>query len=252
MSTRPISIRLPLELLDHYQAVAERTGVPYQRLMKEALESGKPPLATRAAEPQATYSPTARQAVRPLRGRATAADLLLLEDEERFEIIDGELLERGAPRFEHCTAAFRLAKFLGDYDGPRRDDHRGGWWLGLEPHIEFEPHQVLVPDLAGWRRDIVGVPPRGMPVPVRPQWVCEIASPSTVRRDKVQKRSIYHRCGVEHYWILDPDERTLSVHRRQEEAYLIVLCAGPDETVRAEPFEGVELSLPALFGDDEA
>jgi Uma2 family endonuclease len=87
-------------------------------------------------------------------------------------------------------------------------------------------------------------------VRVRPDWVCEILSPSNARDDQVTKFDTYQRCGIGHYWIVDPLLETLRVHRWTQEGYLVVLNAQRGQRVRAEPFEAIELQLGVLFGDD--
>ena len=54
-----------------------------------------------------------------------------------------------------------------------------------------------------------------------------------------------------HYWILDPDEKILLVHRWSPDGYTVVSRAAAGETVRAEPFEAIELRVSALFGDED-
>jgi len=63
----------------------------------------------------------------------------------------------------------------------------------------------------------------------------------------VKKLRTLHRAGVPHYWLLDPVRLTLTVLRFTPEGYLEVLTATGDETVRAEPFEAVELVLMTIF-----
>jgi Uma2 family endonuclease len=89
-----------------------------------------------------------------------------------------------------------------------------------------------------------------MPVRVRPDWVCEILSPSTARYDIVQKQRTLHAHLVPHYWILDPEHETLTVLRYAEAAYLRVLDAGLGDVVRAEPFEAVEIAVSELSGKE--
>jgi hypothetical protein len=54
-----------------------------------------------------------------------------------------------------------------------------------------------------------------------------------------------------HYWILDPGEKILLVHRWSHDGYTVVQRAAAGETVRAEPFDAIELRVGVLFGDDE-
>jgi Uma2 family endonuclease len=180
-------------------------------------------------------------------GDATAADLAGLE---RHEVIEGIVEEKAAPTFEHGESQIVLGALLGPYLGRGGGGRPGGWWLATEVEIELETHHVYLPDIAGWRRDRVSERPSGRPVRLRPDWVCEILSPSTANRDLGAKLRAYHRSGVPHYWVVDPEHATLTVHRWHAEGYLVALTAGAAETVRAEPFSEVELRVGLLFGDD--
>lgn len=84
----------------------------------------------------------------------------------------------------------------------------------------------------------------------RLDWVCEVLSPSNAQTDLVDKLDVYRRAGLPHYWIVDPATETLTVHRLTPEGYLIALRAARGKTVRAEPFEAIELVVGTLFGDD--
>lgn len=87
---------------------------------------------------------------------------------------------------------------------------------------------------------------------VRPDWVCEVVSPSNASNDLVRKLRVYHRCQIPHYWLVDPGNETLTVLRWTPDGYLTALTAGRTDRVRAEPFAEIELRVGALFGDDEA
>jgi Uma2 family endonuclease len=99
----------------------------------------------------------------------------------------------------------------------------GGWWLVIEPDVELEPHEIVVPDLAGWRTARMAGPPTERPIRTRPDWVCEVASPSNRRRDFVHKADLYLRVGIPHYWIVDPDERTLQAFEARAGAWVRLL-----------------------------
>ncbi len=182
---------------------------------------------------------------------ATLEDLLVLPDDEqrRFELIDGELAERGATSGEHGTGQFKLSVFVGPFD--RRSGGPGpvGWWFGTEVDVWFDAANTFRPDVAGWRRDRAKERPRGIPIRERPDWVCEILSTNR-GHDVVRKKRVYHRHEVGHYWIVDPVEGTLSVLRWTADGYTEVLSAERHEVVRAEPFEAVTLHVGFLFGDE--
>jgi len=121
--------------------------------------------------------------------------------------------------------------------------------MGIEIDVEYERHEVYRHDLTGWRRDRLASLAIDPPVRIRPDWVCELLSPSDEKRDRVDKLQGLHRAGVPHYWIANPQDRTLVVHRWEPRGYLIVLTASSGDTVRAEPFDAVELAIDVLFGD---
>jgi len=99
--------------------------------------------------------------------------------------------------------------------------------------------------------DRVAQLPAGRPARIRPDWVCELLSPSNAKRDLVDKFQVLHTNQVPHYWIADPVEKALIVHRWEPRGYLVVLTAGLGEVVRAEPFEAMELRISALFGIED-
>ena len=185
---------------------------------------------------------------------ATLDDLARLDEDRRrrYELIGGELVERGAATGRHGGAQGRTFHLLSPYDRrPGGPPHRpGGWIFALETDIVFDDENTLRPDLAGWRREHLAALPGEFPVRVVPDWCCEILSTNR-RNDVIRKKRVYHRHRVAHYWIRDPDEETLLVYRWAGEGYLEVLAAQRGERVRGEPFDAVELTVGVLFGDDE-
>jgi Uma2 family endonuclease len=184
---------------------------------------------------------------------ATAEDLARLPPDVRAEIINGEIVEKAAGSGEHSNAQAEVTTRI---RGPfhRRmggGGNPGGWWILTECDIELERHEVYRPDIAGWRRDRAPECPRGFPVKVRPDWVCEVLSPSNASNDLVKKLRVYHRHQVGHYWVVDPANETLTVLRWTPDGYLAALTAGRADRVQPEPFEAVELFVGALFGDEE-
>lgn len=183
--------------------------------------------------------------------KATIADLLAIpEEHRRHEIIDGVLVEKEAASGRHGGAQNRLCQRLSPYD--RRPGGRwpGGWWFATEVEIQFADTQVFRPDIAGWRRERMAALPADVPVMLRPDWICEILS-TNKRNDLIKKKRAYHRHQFGHYWLVDPVEETLAVYRWMVDGYIEVLIADRDERVRAEPFDGIELKVASLFGDDE-
>jgi Uma2 family endonuclease len=120
----------------------------------------------------------------------------------------------------------------------------------------FEPElhlgaDILVPDLAGWRRERMPVL-RDVPYfELAPDWVCEVVSPSTGRIDRVRKMPIYARGQVGHIWLVDPLQRTLEVYHLEKSHWVVVGTHGDDELIRAEPFDAIELDMSRWWLETE-
>jgi len=182
---------------------------------------------------------------------ATFEDLLEREDPDRLEIIGGEIVQKAMLPPRHSYTEIKLAVAVDPFNRKPGGRGPGGWWIFTEIHVGYSSGEIYCHDTAGWRRDRVPTTPTEWPVRIRPDWVCEIVSPKHERHDFVDKPRVLHAAEVPHYWILDPDERILLVHRWSPDGYTVVQRAAAGETVRAEPFEAIELRVGVIFGDDE-
>ena len=187
-------------------------------------------------------------APRALKGRATYDDLLRVPDHMVAEILGGELYASPRPAIPHARASSALGVEVGGPFGRGRGGP-GGWWILDEPELHFG-EDVVVPDLAGWRRERLPQLPDSASISLAPDWACEVVSPSTERIDRVRKLPIYFREGVGHVWLLNPGTRTLEILRRSSEGWLLVSAHDGDACIRAEPFEAIELELSALWGEE--
>lgn len=178
---------------------------------------------------------------------ATYADLLNLPEHLIGEIIDGELYTQPRPSPRHAWAASRIdRKVGGSFDTDSNEP--GGWVILFEPelHLGDRPH-TLVPDLAGWRKENLPQLPETAWIEVVPDWICEIISPSTAAKDRVKKMPLYARLGVQYFWLVDPDSKTLEAFRQHEGRWLHVGSWANDDVARIEPFEAVELNIAGLW-----
>lgn len=190
----------------------------------------------------------------PKKPAASVEDLLRIPESERFhEIIDGELVQKAMPTIRHGGAQVGLAgRLSGPYNRRAGGRWPGGWRFATETEISFEPGQIYRPDIAGWRRERMAELPAEHPVTIRPDWVCEILSPSNERNDVVKKMRTYQRCGLPHYWVLDPVAETLIVYRWTDGGFLLVQSAQGEERIFAEPFTAVSISVRgSLEGEDD-
>lgn len=185
---------------------------------------------------------------------ATLDDFWAIPETERFhELIGGELNPKAAPSGEHGSAqAGVVAAVHPSFQRPPDGKGSGGWWFATEVELLLETGDLVRPDVAGWKRERCPARPTGSPVALRPDWTCEIVSPSNANNDTVKKLRLYHLVAVPHYWILDPRDSTLTVMRWSSDGYVTLLRAERTETVRAEPFQAIELAISSLFGDDSA
>jgi Uma2 family endonuclease len=182
-------------------------------------------------------------ATKPLKTGATYDDLRDVPDHYVAEMFDGELYASPRPALPHARAASVLGVKLG---GPFDRDGPGGWVIVDEPELHFG-NDVLVPDLAGWRRERVPTLPADAFMTLAPDWVCEVVSPSTESLDRGKKLRIYAREGVAHAWLLDPLRQTLEVWALESGSWKQLHVDEGHVNVRAPPFDAIELELGALW-----
>lgn len=179
--------------------------------------------------------------------RATYEDVLAAPPHVVAEVLLGVLHVHPRPAGRHTLAASHLGFELG---GPfdRGRGGPGGWIILDEPELHLAD-DIVVPDLAGWRRERM---PRVPDMPffaLAPDWVCEVLSPGTEATDRSDKMPIYAREGVRHAWLVDPIAKTLEVFRlrRPKPSKVLAGVWRDDANVRAAPFDAIELELAALW-----
>ncbi len=182
----------------------------------------------------------------PAKKKATYEDLLAVPDRFIAQILNGVLYTHPRPAAPHARAASRLGSEVG---GPfdRGRGGPGGWVILDEPELHLHG-DVVVPDLAGWRRErMPRLPMEAAAFELAPDWVGEVLSPSTKAIDRAEKMPIYAREKVSHLWLVDPIERTHEVFRLERERWSLLGVWRDDEKVRAEPFDAIELELDVLW-----
>ncbi|MEE4263944.1 MAG: Uma2 family endonuclease [Desulfobacteraceae bacterium] len=177
---------------------------------------------------------------------ATYEDLYKIPENMIGEIIDGELVASPRPSPEHSNAASSLG---GEIVPPYRFGRGGpgGWIILFEPEIRFSQTDLLVPDFAGWRKERFPGWPKENWFSVAPDWICEILSPATVRNDRIVKMAAYARYEVQHFWLIDPRDKTLEVFRLLSGQWVKLGGFAENDRVRAEPFQEVEIKLELLW-----
>jgi len=178
---------------------------------------------------------------------ATYEDLFDLPENLVGEIINGRVVTHPRPAPKHARSYSGLgAELWSPFDRGRSGP--GGWWILDEPEIHLLG-DILVPDIAGWRRERMPRLPETAWFELAPDWLCEILSPSTARVDRVEKLPIYARWGVKHVWLVDPDLRTLEAYENSEGRWILIATLKDDDAVSLAPFDAISFSLGGLWAD---
>jgi Uma2 family endonuclease len=176
---------------------------------------------------------------------ATYQDLLQVPEHLVAEILDGDLYATPRPAARHANAASVLGIEVG---GPFHIGRGGpgGWWILDEPELHLGA-DVVVPDLAGWRRERLPRIPDTAAFTLAPDWACEVISPSTEAVDRGKKLAIYAREGVSHVWLVNPANETLEVFALAGTRWTLIAAHVGNIVVRAEPFAAIELDLSLMW-----
>jgi Uma2 family endonuclease len=197
---------------------------------------------------EARYRWLSMSASSPARANATYEALQALPDDVRAELVAGAIEVSPSPTPEHGRAQRTLGHLIG---GPFDDDDdrggHGGWWIIPEVDIRLSPHDVVRPDLAGWRRERLPNPWGRLPIEVVPDWICEIVSTNNAAHDRVTKRRLYAAHGLPYYWLVDPTARTLEALKLDAHAWVELGVWGDGDVACIDPFAAVELEIGRLF-----
>ena len=183
----------------------------------------------------------------PARKFATYDDLYSLPENMTGEIIDGELIASPRPSRRHSDTSSILG---GELIPPYRLGRGGpgGWIILDEPEIAFGDN-IIVPDLAGWKKERFPIDEDHNWISVAPDWVCEIISPSSASIDRVRKMGIYLMHRVPYYWIIDPLSKTLEVFENENAKWVVIGSFEGNDKVRVPPFDAIEIDLSSLWFD---
>ena len=181
----------------------------------------------------------------PANREATYEDLLRVPPPLVAEILYGQLHTHPRPAPRHGIASSALGGALFDPFG-RGSGGPGGWWILDEPEIHLGQH-VVVPDIAGWRRERMPALPDTAWFALAPDWVCEVLSPATAQTDRSLKLPLYAEQGVNHCWLVDPLLRTLEAYALSDGRWLLLATLKEAEPVRLPPFAAIEFALDPLW-----
>ncbi len=182
----------------------------------------------------------------PAKWKATYDDLCSIPENMIGEIIDGELIVTPRPARRHVHAASALGgEILPPYQWGRGGGP-GGWIIYHEPELHLAS-DVLVPDLAGWRKERLLILPEEHRFTIAPDWVCEVLSPGSARNDRMKKMRIYARDEVKFAWLIDPMLKMLEAFQLESGRWVVLGVYAENDKVRTEPFQEIEIELGGLW-----
>ncbi len=180
--------------------------------------------------------------------KASYQDVLDAPPHKVAEVVYGVLQMNPRPAIPHALASSGIGAKISPPFG-YGDGGPGGWWIIDEPELHLG-EDILVPDLAGWRRERLPTLPNAAFFELAPDWVCEVLSPSTRQLDLTDKRDIYAREGVSHLWFVDPDAHTLEAFELKEDHWVLHASLAGDAPVSLPPFDAISFPLSALWPDN--
>ncbi len=162
------------------------------------------------------------------------------------EVVDGVLYTSPRPAPLHTYAHSELGVTLRSLFGRGGNGGAGDWLILYEPELHLG-EDILVPDVAGWRRERMPAPPQTAYFTLAPDWACEVLSPSTRRLDQSAKRDVYAREGVAHLWFVDPEAQTLEVFELRDGHWTLLQTASGETEVAPPPFTAAPFNLGDLW-----
>ena len=190
------------------------------------------------AREESTHVATAQPAV-----KLTYEDYCAAPDDERYELLDGNLMMVPAPNIKHQRVQLKLATRLDLFI----EERALGTLLTAPCDVMLSETDVVQPDLLFVSREREHLLSGGQNVQGPPDLVVEILSPSTADRDRGKKLALYGRHGVTEYWLVDPVSETVQIHRLQGGGLIPVRTFGREETLRSPLLPGLELHLDDIF-----
>jgi len=175
--------------------------------------------------------------------RYTYDDYCEWADDKRWELIDGVPYAMSAPSLAHQEISGNLFNQLYNFLKGKQCKVFAAP-VDVRLNVDFGDDTVVQPDIL-----VVCDKSKlddGKSVLGAPDLVIEISSPSTSLRDRVLKLNRYLQAGVREYWIVDPEDQSVSVHLLKNNEYVINACGG-DESIPVHVLEGCVIELPDVF-----
>jgi len=170
------------------------------------------------------------------------ADFVALAEDDRRELIDGELLEIDMPTKLHEWVVGQLIFWLVGW--ARAHD---GLVLASGYKVRIRDDRGVMPDVQFFRKERVPMLGEQGLESGAPDLAVEVISASSKRYDRVEKLRWYAMIATPEYWIVDPEGQTIERLVLQESHYRIEESLAGDEVFRPGSFPGLEIPLIELW-----
>ena len=163
----------------------------------------------------------------------------------RLEVLDGELVKDPSPNVNHQRTVLILSEIVRKYFRAKDADGE----LFIAPlDVKLDQHTVVQPDLfylSGEQKALI----KESHINGAPQLVVEVLSPFNRSKDRLQKLQLYQKAKVLHYWIVDPEDKTLECYQLIEGLYSLIAYGIDDDLLEHQNFEGLRIELNLLWPD---
>ena len=173
----------------------------------------------------------------------TYEDYRATREDERYELLGGDLIMVPAPNIKHQRVQGRLYYKLTQFIR----DHELGELLLAPCDVVLSDTDVVQPDLLFVAREREHLLSGGENVQGAPDLLIEILSPSTADRDRGIKHELYDRHGVTEYWLVDPMAEIVAIHHRQAGRLALSRTFGRRDTLRSPLLVDLALHLDDVF-----
>lgn len=175
----------------------------------------------------------------------TVDDLEIMpEDDNRYELIEGELIVSRAPGFDHQEILGNFYYHIKNYLNQNPIGR-----VVFTPGVIFNEYNSVIPDLVFISNERLAEILRAQRFMGAPELMIEIVSPGkeNSRRDRVVKRQTYGKFGVQEYWVVDPESRSIEVYRLQDQSLELVATLTDGDQLTSTVLPGFACAVSSIF-----
>ena len=165
-----------------------------------------------------------------------------LEEGYYYELINGIIVKKQAPKPIHQNASMNLSRILSVHVF----ENKIGKLFASPIDVYFDNYNNTQPDILFIKKErLFIITERG--IEGAPDLIVEILSPSTFKRDKKEKFDLYMRFGVSEYWIVDPYYKSIEVFELENNNYKLAFEASESGMIQSKVLEGFSLEISTVF-----